>query len=117
MNTMIFNFALFILWSTIAVTVLVISPFFAPDLLPDSVKNKPFLGWGTAMLALWNFVRWWSVRSRQKAKQEQERMELEYRLRTSPPDKTNGPKLVVHPEFRFDDEPSPPSAPPNGMAH
>jgi len=112
---MIFNFALFLLWASMAVMILIVGPFFMPQLLPETVKERPFLGYGCALLAAWNLVRWWNVRSYQKQRRLQASMEEAYHRRTHPTEPVDNTKPVLHPEFQFDDEArrNPPAAPPN----
>jgi hypothetical protein len=104
MNVASYNFILFVLWAGMALVILVIGPYFAPKLLPQSVKNNPLIGYLAAAFALWKLARWWSVRSYVKQHQQLELMEEAYRLRTDPlaPENT---KPVVLPEFKFDNEP------------
>jgi hypothetical protein len=118
MNAQLFSFALFLLWAGVAVTFLVILPVFAPNALPQNFRNQllglekgQLLGYGAAALAVWNLVRWWSVRAAARTRRMEEEMEREYRQRTSSPERSDQPKPILHPEFNFDDpSPDPPSA-------
>ena len=101
MNPMFLAFSLCLLWTTVAFVLLVLGPVFMPNLLPENLKNE-LLGYAAAALAVWNLVRWWSMRSFRK---QQQMMDEDYRQRTDPLGSTGSePKPIAHPEFKFDDE-------------
>jgi hypothetical protein len=107
MNTQLYSFCLFLLWFGVAVAVFVFG------------SRLPYLGYGAAMLAMWNLVKWWHVRQYFKRRELEEGMREAYRRRTNPP-REEGPKPVLRPEFQFDEEERhkiPPPPPPNGTAH
>jgi hypothetical protein len=109
MNAQLFSFALFLLWTAVAVTFLLIGPLFLPNHLPANFKNQ-MIGYGAAALAVWNLVRWWGNRAYRKSLEMEERMAEEYRRRALPTETKEKP--VLHPEFNFDDDP-----PAGGTAH
>ena len=118
MNPQLYNFGLFLLWLGIALFALVVTPIFFPRFMADS--RPMFIGVGAGLLALWNLVRWWSVRSAIKNRHVRQLMEEEYRNRINPSDDPNKPKPILNPEFQFEDTPAvkiPPPPPPNGTAH
>lgn len=117
MNTAIFNISLCIFWASIAVFVLVLGPILHPKIFADSEKYL-MLGVGASMLAAWNFIRWWGIRSYRKSR-EMDREEMALRKQIQSPER---PREVVNPEFNFEDDappiripPHPP--PPNGTKH
>jgi hypothetical protein len=65
------------------------------------------LGWLLLVLALYNVLRWWQVRSYLMQRREEMLFETQRRLRTSTP-----PPREPDPNFNFTDEPPP--TPPAG---
>ncbi len=104
MNPLLFNFCMMIFWGCLALFMLVIGPLFLPDMVPDKGRGST-LGFGAALLAVWNLVRFWSLRSARKWHRMQA---AAYREQKNPKPASNEPKPVLHPEFQFD-EPSKPS--------
>ena len=104
MNIMLFNFCLMIFWGGLALFLLVIGPLFMPDQVPDKGRGS-MIGVGTAVLAVWNLVRWWSMRSERRLRA---REAAAYQERRNPKPASNEPKPVVLPEFQFDEAPKPP---------
>jgi hypothetical protein len=119
MNAQLFSFLLFLLWGGVTLTVFVIGPALYPKMFGDDSRFQ-FVGIGAGLLTLWNFVKWWSIRQRSKAR------EYENSYEVTP---LRGPRLgeerekpVINPEFNFEDDGTgaprvPPPPPPNGKGH
>lgn len=106
---MVLNFCLMIFWAGLALFMLVLGPLFAPEMVPDKGRGA-MLGYGALLFVVWNFIRFWTVRSYRR---EQQRQAETYRQSRSPKPASNEPKPVLHPEFQFDD-PSKPATPKTG---
>ncbi len=117
MNAKWVSFSLFLLWLGVALTALVIGPMIFPRMLEDWLRAK-MLGGGATLLAIWNFVKWWSLWQRGRERALRDEMEEAYRQRVNPPVK-EVKKPILNPEFNFGEENYrlPPPPPPNGTAH
>lgn len=111
MNPMLFNFGLMLLWGSLALFILVIGPLFAPDMVPGQGRGQT-IGFAAAMLAAWNFIRYWSARSARRSRQMEA---ATYSKLRNPKPASNEPKPVLHPEFQFDDQSQP--QPPKTGSH
>lgn len=114
MNTSLISLCLCIFWLCVSIFVLVLGPILHPKIFADSTRYL-LLGVGAGMFAVWNFGRWWSIRSYWKTK-AMVKEETALRKQLQSPD---APKQVINPEFNFDESalpiripPHPP--PPNG---
>src|SRR5437870_5745493 len=99
MSAQVLSFCLFLLWFSVAIFAFVIGPLIYPKIFEDSGRMQ-FLGTGAGLLALWNFVKWWSLRQRFKHQAYRQEMEEAYRRHTNPPEPEKE-KPVIHPEFQF----------------
>ena len=104
MNPLLLNFCLMIFWGVLALFMLVIGPLFAPDLLPDKGRGS-WLGFGACVMTVWNFIRFWSIRSYRR---EHRMQAMTYRQTRNPQPATSEPKPILHPEFKFDEQAKPP---------
>jgi type VI protein secretion system component VasK len=111
MNIPLLSFCLFLLWFGVAITVLLIGPLASPE----TFKNMKFVGIGAALLAVWNFVKWWGLRQYERARAYHREMEEAYRQRIKPTEEKKE-RQIVCPEFRFEDDEPTASPPPNESA-
>jgi hypothetical protein len=109
MNPMLFNFCLMLFWASIALYMLVLGPLFTPDMVPDKGRGST-LGFAAALLAIWNLVRFWSMRSARRERVQR----ASYRETRNPKPASNEPKPVLHPEFQFDEMNKPAARPQGG---
>jgi hypothetical protein len=107
MNPIYFSFVMFLFYTALAVTILIIGPFFAPNLLPEPLQRNTIFGYLAACFAVWKLVQWWSFRSNKEQQRQQELMEEEYRVRAKPRTVDNS-KPIENPEFQFDETSPPP---------
>lgn len=108
MNNSLYSFSLFLLWSAVAIAMLGLAPFFFPNMAGDPSRTL-FMGLGASLLAVWNFVRWWSMRANLK---HQQLVEEASKQRTNLQGRSTAPKPILNPEFQFEDKPLPlPGAP------
>jgi hypothetical protein len=112
MNIPLLNFCLFLLWFGVAVTVLLIGPIASPE----TFKDLRFVGLGAALLAVWNFVKWWGLRQYERSRAYSREMEEAYRRRINPPEEKKA-RPIVRPEFQFDDDAPTRIPPPNESAN
>jgi len=117
MNAQLFSFCLFVLWTSVALVAVVLGPAFFPRMFGDGSQFK-FIAIGAGLLAVWNLVKWWSIRQRDRTRHYRHQLDVDYRRRAGRPDEDE-PKPVVNPEFDFDNTRprNPPPPPPNGASH
>jgi hypothetical protein len=112
MNIPLFNFCLFLLWFGVAITSLVIGPI----AYPETFKDSGFIGVGAALLAAWNFVKWWILWHNERARAYRREMEELYRKRINPPEEKKDPQIVC-PEFQFENDARKRISPPDESAN
>lgn len=117
MNARIFSFCLFLLWLGVVLTVFVVGPIVYPKMFRDSSQIR-FLGFGAGLLAMWNGIKWWSLRQRARSRIYEKELTAAYQMRSGRHE-VEPEKPVINPDFLFEDKPVrlPPPPPPNGTAH
>ena len=104
MNPLLLNFCLMLIWGGLALYLLVFGPLFLPEKVLDKGRGS-MLGFAAALLAVWNFVRVWSIRADRKYLRSRA---AAYRELKNPKPASDQPKPVLHPEFQFDEQSKPP---------
>jgi hypothetical protein len=102
------NLFLAAVWLTLGIGILML-----PDNAPlIDAEKRPWAGGAALMLAGYNVVRWWLLRSQQKAIEELRRMQQRERLRERPTRHDEPP----NPDFDFSEPQPRDPAPPSGSA-
>jgi hypothetical protein len=109
MNIPLMNFCLFLLWSGMAVFLLLFVPTFFPG---KNQETWRLLGAAVAVFAVWSFVKWWGQRQSTRAGAFRREVDKAFRRRIRPPEeKKQMDNQIVCPDFQFED-PGLPKTPP-----